>query len=114
MSSQCPRTESSRSGDSEGGWIEDLKTLLSVLVNSNQKLFFSILESLLKVRIRYNLYVNVTHVSPHPAVQFRGELGLELAGCSFAVVSLDEHFVSQRCTVPQLLQVVELGTCGQI
>lgn len=46
---------------------------------------------------------------PHPALQFRGELGLELAGGSFAVVSLDEHFVSQRCTVPQLLQIVELG-----
>lgn len=68
------------------------------------------MESLLKV---YNLYVSVTHLSPHPALEFRGKLGLELAGCSFTVVSLDEHFVSQRCTVPQLLQVVELGTRGQ-
>lgn len=46
--------------------------------------------------------------SPHPALQLRGELGLKLAGGSFTVVSLDEHFVSQRCTVPQLLQIVEL------
>lgn len=46
---------------------------------------------------------------PHPALQLGGELGLKLAGGSFAVVSLDEHFVSQRCAVPQLLQIVELG-----
>lgn len=57
-------------------------------------------------------------MSPHPALQLRGELGLKLAGCPLAVVSLDEHFVSQRRAVPQLLQIVELETitqtCGQI
>lgn len=46
--------------------------------------------------------------SPHPALQLRGKLGLKLAGGSFTVVSLDEHFVSQRCAVPQLLQIVKL------
>ena len=46
--------------------------------------------------------------SAHPALQLRGELGLKLAGGAFTVVSLDEDFVCQRCTVPQLLQIVEL------
>lgn len=45
---------------------------------------------------------------PHLAVQLRGKLGLKLAGGPFTVVSLDEDLVGQRCTVPQLLQVVEL------
>lgn len=46
--------------------------------------------------------------SPHPALQLNGELGLKLAGGSFTVVSLDEDFVGQGSTVPQLLQVMEL------
>ena len=53
--------------------------------------------------------LNLRLLSPHPALQLRGELGLKPAGGSFAVVSLDEDFISQRCTVPQLLQIVELG-----
>lgn len=46
--------------------------------------------------------------SAHPALQLRGELGLEPAGCPFTVVPLDEDFVSQGSAAPQLLQVMEL------
>ncbi len=46
--------------------------------------------------------------SPYPALQLRGKLCLKLAGGPFTVVPLDEDFVGQRCTVPQLLQIVEL------
>lgn len=45
----------------------------------------------------------------HPVVEFRGELGQEAADGSFAVVSLYKHLCDQRCTVPQLLKVMELN-----
>lgn len=49
-------------------------------------------------------------ICAHPVVKLRGELGLEAADGSFAVVSLYKHLRYQRCVVPQLLQVMELST----
>lgn len=47
--------------------------------------------------------------SPYPALQLRREFGLKLACGPFTVVPLDKHLVGKRCTMPQLLQVVELS-----
>lgn len=48
-------------------------------------------------------------ICAHPVVKLRGELGLEAADGSFAVVSLYKHLRYQRRVMPQLLEVVELS-----
>lgn len=52
--------------------------------------------------------VVVFPVHPHPVVKLWGELGLESTNGPFTVVPLYKNLCHQRCTVPQLLKVMEL------
>lgn len=45
---------------------------------------------------------------PYPAVQLWGKLGLELTDGPITIVSLNKDLGGQRCTSPELLQIVHL------